>query len=531
MLKTISLLFCLSFGATAAEKATDLGAIWFIGDSITQSNADGDPNGSPRKSLHDQLKKKGYNFSYTGHHAKNTDGLPASDNLPADNLYHYHTGISGFLIGNLNPKPGTKKHGGIANNLKKYWNTGRLAKVKPDVILIMIGTNDVGRGYELEAAPQRLQNLLDMIYDLPEVGDPKVFLATIPPNRRKESDRTNVMIFNESIPEMVNTYKAKGKKIFFVDQFTPIDQAYEANMRKDNLHPNGTGNDTMALQWLNAIEASNQTNSKASIHPPSDTTSEHNYPGEKTDFRGYDSYQLTSKKGKFKIICPKKTAPGKPWIWRSLFWERLPLVRSADLQLVEKGYHVVIVYGDVAGHPSGNANIDAAYELVTEEYGFSKTFSMAAISRGNLSLFRWASENPEKVESIYVDNGVCNVASWPAGRLVPGSNSIGSGDKASWEGFKKKFGFKTDAEALAGKQSPIDLLEPLAKANVPILMMCGTKDTAVPYPENGVIMKERYTKLGGSIEIMEIDKGHSHGLKDPTRVIEFILSHTLSPEQ
>lgn len=252
------------------------------------------------------------------------------------------------------------------------------------------------------------------------------------------------------------------------------------------------------------------------------------FPGKKTDFHGYDCYKfrISNNRVGVKVICPKQPAPGKPWLWRSLFWQAIPRVYNADLKLVAEGYYVVLVHGDVAGHPKGNANIDAAYEVLTREYGFAKTCSMASISRGTLSLFRWAAANPEKVNSIYVDNGVCNIKSWPAGKLVEGSGSIGTGAPKSWTDFKQRFGYSTDEEALNSKQSPIDQLQPLAKAGVPILMVCGSKDTAVPYEENDAIMEQRYKALGGNIKVIVEDKGHSHGMKDPTPVIEFIKDNT-----
>jgi hypothetical protein len=279
-----------------------------------------------------------------------------------------------------------------------------------------------------------------------------------------------------------------------------------------------------AFQELAVTIADEKPKAKAS---PKDQSSI--LPGEKSDFHGFDMHQFkvnNNHRVNVKVVCPKKAVEGKPWLWRSLFWEALPLVYKADLQLVEQGYHVVLVHGDVAGHPSGNANIDAAYELLTKNYGFSKKCSMASMSRGTLSLFRWASSNPDKVESIYVDNGVCNVLSWPAGKLVPGNNSIGSGDPGSWEYFKKKFGYKSDVEALKTKESPIDLLQPLAKAGVPILMVCGNKDRAVPYEENDAIMEKRYKALGGTIKVIIENKGHSHGMKDPTPILEFVKENT-----
>lgn len=252
------------------------------------------------------------------------------------------------------------------------------------------------------------------------------------------------------------------------------------------------------------------------------------FPGVKTDFRGYDRYdRIKTAAGHFAVVCPKEPAPGRPWLWRSMFWEAIKKVSDADLKLVDEGYHVVLAHGDVAGHPRGNANIDAAYEMLTTEYGFSKKCSnMSSMSRGTLSLFRWASANPEKVDSIYVDNGVCNVLSWPAGKLVPGSGSQASGAPSSWADFKKKFGYESDEEAIKTKESPIDQLEALAKAGVPILMVCGNKDTAVPYEENDAIMEQRYSALGGSIKVIVEDKGHSHGMNDPAPVLEFIRKHT-----
>ena len=251
------------------------------------------------------------------------------------------------------------------------------------------------------------------------------------------------------------------------------------------------------------------------------------FPGEKRDFRGYDRYDnIKTVSGHFSVICPKDAAPGKPWLWRSLFWDQLKTVNTADLKLVEQGYHIVLAFGNVHGHPRGNANIDAAYDFVTTKHGFSKKCSMASFSRGTLSLFTWASLNPEKVSSIYVDNGVCNVDSWPAGRSVAGSGSVGSGDPKSWEGMKQVYDFTSDQQLLDAKVSPIDKLAPLAKSGVPILMVCGNKDEAVPYEENDVIVEARYKKLGGSIKVIVENKGHTHGMKDPTPILEFIKKNT-----
>ena len=139
--------------------------------------------------------------------------------------------------------------------LPAFWNQGRLAKVKPNVILIMIGTNDVGWGYDVNQGEgaNRLKTLMDTIYALPGLGTPTIFPANIPPHRRKPRDTANVASFNAAVPGIAADFRAQGKDIHFVDQFGPLDAAYTEDMMPDNLHPNSKGNDVMARQWFNAI--------------------------------------------------------------------------------------------------------------------------------------------------------------------------------------------------------------------------------------------------------------------------------------
>ena len=89
------------------------------------------------------------------------------------------------------------------------------------------------------------------------------------------------------------------------------------------------------------------------------------------------------------------------------------------------------------------------------------------------------------------------------------------------------YGFANEAEALAYKKNPVDNLEPLAKAKVPLLHVYGDADDAVPWEENTGLIAERYQKLGGSITLIAKKGGghHPHGLVDSTPIIDFILKH------
>ncbi|MES2997269.1 MAG: GDSL-type esterase/lipase family protein [Verrucomicrobiota bacterium] len=227
----------------------DLGAIWCVGDSITQSNGDADPNSSPRKSLHDLLKAGGYTFTFTGHFAANPDGLPATGNTPETNLHHFHSGVSGSVIGDNNgPRVG------MTQNLGKFWTSGRLATVKPNVILLMLGANDTNSNIDIPQAPARLATMLDAIHALPGIGKPTVLIGNVTPIRTSPTATANVTALNAALPGMVKAAAAKGYDVHFVDQFTPIEAEYAKMMCPDHLHPNTAGNACIAKQWFAKIE-------------------------------------------------------------------------------------------------------------------------------------------------------------------------------------------------------------------------------------------------------------------------------------
>jgi lysophospholipase L1-like esterase len=219
----------------------DIGSIWFIGDSITEAVADGNANSSPRTSLYNDLTAAGYVFNYTGSRNTQAGGLPVTGDNFYTNLYQYHTGISGVEIQ------------GITNSLGNLWNTERLAYVKPNVIIILLGTNDIDHGITPAAAAARMTLLLDGIYALPGVGNPTVLVGGIPPNGGSVDKNNNVMAFNNLLPDVVQSFYAAGKDVYFVDQYTGLD-GNRALYMQDNLHTNTFGNDLLAQGWFDAID-------------------------------------------------------------------------------------------------------------------------------------------------------------------------------------------------------------------------------------------------------------------------------------
>jgi hypothetical protein len=212
-----------------------------------------------------------------------------------------------------------------------------------------------------------------------------------------------------------------------------------------------------------------------------------NYPDEDTYLtcRGplfspcYDRYEFSVRDTPMSItvIAPSASAPGMPWVYRAGFVFRDAKV---DQQLLAKGFHIVT--GPV-GVDLAVKDWDAVYEYLTG-HGFSKKPSMEGAGGGAGEVYAWAIENPDKVSCVYAEN--------------PRMHS-----------------------ALA-KTQPLDNLAPLAKANVPLLHVCGSLD---PYfRDNTLEVEKRYRKLGGKIEVI-VKKGVGHyplAPEDPAPVVDFI---------
>jgi len=243
------------------------------------------------------------------------------------------------------------------------------------------------------------------------------------------------------------------------------------------------------------------------------------FPGKKTVWNGYDRYDFVYDGRNCIAVTPREAAAGRPWIWRARFFGHEP---QTDLALLAKGFH--LVYMDVVelfGNPEAVAHWNAFYKYLTGEHGFARKAAMEGMSRGGLYIYNWAAENPEKVSCIYADAPVCDIRSWPGGKgRAPGSAAL-------WKQCLAAYGL-TEQQAAGFKGNPIDHLEPLARAGVPLLHVVGDADEVVPVEENTTILEARYKKLGGSITVIHKPGvgHHPHSLKDPAPIVRFILEHT-----
>ncbi|MDR1484700.1 MAG: alpha/beta hydrolase, partial [Planctomycetaceae bacterium] len=219
------------------------------------------------------------------------------------------------------------------------------------------------------------------------------------------------------------------------------------------------------------------------------------FPGKKGNWNGFESYEFEVGKRPCRVVAPKNTAEGTPWIWRAVFWGHEP---QTEIALLNKGYHIAFVScSDLLGSPQHLKERDEFYNFLTEKYGFSKKPVLLGMSRGGLCSLRWAIANPTKVSCLYIDAPVCDFKSWPGGK------GKGKGSAGDWQQILKLYNL-TEEEALQFSGNPVDSLKLLAeqKVKVPILSVCGDSDNVVPYEENTAILAERYKKMNAPIEVI-----------------------------
>jgi pimeloyl-ACP methyl ester carboxylesterase len=122
----------------------------------------------------------------------------------------------------------------------------------------------------------------------------------------------------------------------------------------------------------------------------------------------------------------------------------------------------------------------------------------------------WAAENPDKVAGFAGIYPVCNLASYP-----------GITNAAPAFGLKP-----ADLEAQLTRHNPIDRLEPLARARVPLFVIHGDQDKLVPLEANSGLVRSRYQALGGMFEwVVPAGQGHNMwtGFFQSPELVAFVL--------
>jgi lysophospholipase L1-like esterase/pimeloyl-ACP methyl ester carboxylesterase len=246
------------------------------------------------------------------------------------------------------------------------------------------------------------------------------------------------------------------------------------------------------------------------------------FPGPATDWHGFAKYEFDLAGHTATVVTPKTPAPNRPWVWHGEFFGHKP---APDIALLDKGYHIAYLKApNLLGSPTAVRLWETFYTHLTQQHHLAAKPALVGLSRGGLYCYHWAIAHPDKVACLYADAPVCDFKSWPGGK------GKGKGDPTNWALVLKLWNFPDEATALAWPGNPIDQLAPLAQHKIPLLHVFGDTDDVVPWEENTGLIHQRYTALGGPIDLIRKPGigHHPHGLEDPTPIIDFILRHTSS---
>jgi lysophospholipase L1-like esterase len=134
-----------------------------------------------------------------------------------------------------------------------------LTNTRPDLVLLLIGANDIGRGRNpYVVATNDMPNLLNLIFST--VPNANIIISKITSLQNGTAgglnygaSATNVLIYNAALQSMVNQRRAVGQNVFLADMFSAVD--YNTMFMPDHVHPNEVGLNAMAKEFLARIQA------------------------------------------------------------------------------------------------------------------------------------------------------------------------------------------------------------------------------------------------------------------------------------
>jgi lysophospholipase L1-like esterase len=393
-----------------------------------------------------------------------------------------------------------------------YWNTNEYKTAlaaNPDVVIIDLGGNDsklINRIY-LNDYEADYRQFIQSFAQLP--SHPRIVLLLAMPSFEKDTTG----IWDPVIVKQVNPHiqqVAFDNKVEVIDMHSAF--VDKEAITPDKIHPNKEGATIMAQTIYENIAQKKDTafnifqNLKTAYKLSS--------------FYGYECADFTFDNRACKIVKPKWSAPGHPWIWRARFLGHEP---QTDISLLQCGFH--LVYCDVAELLGNNESIkywNDFYNLVYKA-GLGKKAVMEGMSRGGVYVFNWAAVNPNKVACVYVDNPLLNIPSWAEGHM-----KIPAIKDDMFEAFKKDYNITTDEQVREFKNSPIDKVKQIVKGKYPILILCADEDEAVSPADNTLLFEKRVKALNGNITVIHKPgfKHHPHSLPNPKPITDFILKST-----
>ena len=204
-----------------------------LGDSMTKGSTQTTAEASHptyRYWLWNDLKKNGYDVDFVGSWT--------APNFPFD-FDQDNEGHGGYMTGGiLNGVAGDPRQGKLADWLAKY---------QFDVVLLMLGTNDVLNSVPTDESVRNLEGIIAQL----RARNPNavILLAKIPPT---SFPRPNLEALNAAIPGVASRLSTAQSPIVVVDMYAGYDGVAD-NQAPLGIHPAESGEKKIAARWQAAL--------------------------------------------------------------------------------------------------------------------------------------------------------------------------------------------------------------------------------------------------------------------------------------
>lgn len=234
------------------------------------------------------------------------------------------------------------------------------------------------------------------------------------------------------------------------------------------------------------------------------------YRCEQLQFEGYDAI----------IVFPEEGTANGYLAVKTEYWGAF--AEWAEIPLLQRGFHVCYIRNKNRFGINEDLDRKARFiRYVQQTYKLQDKCVPVGMSCGGLVAVKLAARYPEMISCMYLDAPVINYMSWPCGfgiaRNVPKDHTEIMG----------ALGLNDIGEVLAYREMPLDKLSALVANKIPVVMVSGDSDQAVPYCENGRFLERAYRDGGVKIEVYIKPGGdhHPHGLADSKPVMDFIVKY------
>lgn len=283
-------------GSSDQPARTDTVKVMALGDSITDGGMGGSLGGGYRKYFYHRLvAQKKYSIDMVGSKGDGNASVTVDgENWIYDNA---NDGYIGYYIQKA------YNNNGLLELIRDEENTKDIIKnTSPEIVLLLIGTNDIMGNYDVNNIQIRLQTLVDEIYR--QKSDVTLMIMSPPPINRSDSTGYwlpnqstldgNIKIYKEAIQNIVASEKAAGKKCEYLatNELFTKQTDYTAYLN-DYCHPNEAGYKLMGDYLADVVDSYLRTGSVNVDSSTETTTAETNISGLPSDFTTNPSaYQL-----------------------------------------------------------------------------------------------------------------------------------------------------------------------------------------------------------------------------------------------